>query len=106
MPSVNTMPQSTNAPAVRRFPGDRLLVRALIALAICAVASFESARAETPAANVDAARITGADRDSANSMTYGRTYSEQRLSPLARITADNVNPQFSGCIEVTLQRGS
>jgi quinohemoprotein ethanol dehydrogenase len=90
MPSVNTMPQSTNAPAVRRVPGDRLLVRALIALAICAVASFESVRAETPAANVDAARITGADRDSANWMTYGRTYSEQRFSPLARITADNV----------------
>jgi glucose dehydrogenase len=90
MPSVQTKPQSTNAPALRPVPGDRLLVRALIALAICAVASFESARAETPAANVDAARITGADRDSANWMTYGRTYSEQRFSPLARISADNV----------------
>jgi alcohol dehydrogenase (cytochrome c)/quinohemoprotein ethanol dehydrogenase len=39
---------------------------------------------------VDAARITAAEQDPANWMTYGRTYSEQRFSPLARITADNV----------------
>jgi alcohol dehydrogenase (cytochrome c)/quinohemoprotein ethanol dehydrogenase len=39
---------------------------------------------------VDANRITGADQDPANWMTYGRTYSEQRFSPLARITSDNV----------------
>jgi alcohol dehydrogenase (cytochrome c)/quinohemoprotein ethanol dehydrogenase len=38
---------------------------------------------------VDASRITAADQDPANWMTYGRTYSEQRFSP-ARITADNV----------------
>ena len=42
------------------------------------------------AANVDAARLAGADQDPANWMTYGRTYSEQRFSPLSRITADNV----------------
>jgi alcohol dehydrogenase (cytochrome c)/quinohemoprotein ethanol dehydrogenase len=41
-------------------------------------------------ANVDANRIVGADHDPANWLTYGRTYSEQRFSPLARITADNV----------------
>ena len=61
MRSLNTMLQRTNAPAVQRDSGDRLLVRVLIALAICAVASFESARAEAPAATVDAARIAGAD---------------------------------------------
>ena len=42
------------------------------------------------AADVDAARIIAADRDPANWMTYGRTYSEQRFSPLARISVDNV----------------
>jgi quinohemoprotein ethanol dehydrogenase len=42
------------------------------------------------AANVDAGRITAADQDPTNWLTYGRTYSEQRFSPLARITADNV----------------
>jgi len=41
-------------------------------------------------ANVDGARIAAADRDPANWMTYGRTYSEQRFSPLSKIKADNV----------------
>jgi quinohemoprotein ethanol dehydrogenase len=45
--------------------------------------------AELPA-NVDATRITQADREPGNWMTYGRTYGEQRYSPLARISADNV----------------
>jgi quinohemoprotein ethanol dehydrogenase len=38
----------------------------------------------------DAARIAGADQDPANWMTYGRTYGEQRFSPLSKTTADNV----------------
>jgi quinohemoprotein ethanol dehydrogenase len=80
----------THAPTVRQM-ADSLLARAFIALAVCFVASvLEPARAEPLAANVDAARIAGADQDPANWMTYGRTYSEQRFSPLARITADNV----------------
>jgi quinohemoprotein ethanol dehydrogenase len=41
------------------------------------------------AADVDAARIAHAERDSANWLSYGRTYSEQRFSPLSQITADN-----------------
>jgi PQQ-dependent dehydrogenase (methanol/ethanol family) len=40
-------------------------------------------------AEVDEARLTKADQDAANWLSYGRTYSEQRFSPLARITADN-----------------
>ena len=44
--------------------------------------------AELPA-NVDAKRIASADTDPANWVTYGRTYSEQRFSPLTRITASN-----------------
>jgi len=44
--------------------------------------------ADTPA-NVDAARLNKADRDAANWLSYGRTYSEQRFSPLSKITADN-----------------
>ena len=38
---------------------------------------------------MDAARLDAADNDPANWMTYGRTYSEQRFSPLTQITADN-----------------
>jgi quinohemoprotein ethanol dehydrogenase len=73
-----------------------LVVRAVTVLIFCFVFCFaagaiEPARAAESAANVDAARLVGADQDPANWMTYGRTYSEQRFSPLAQITADNVN---------------
>jgi len=43
-----------------------------------------------PAAAVDAARLTAADSDGGNWMSYGRTYDEQRFSPLKQITAENV----------------
>ena len=66
-----------------------LVRQAVVALILCFAGVTEPANAEGSAANVDAARITRADQDSANWMTYGRTYSEQRFSPLARITADN-----------------
>src|SRR6266481_6010917 len=72
-------------------------VRALLALLVFVVAAgpLESAGAAgSPAAgspaNVDAARIVEADHDAGNWMTYGRTYSEQRFSPLSQISADNV----------------
>jgi len=40
---------------------------------------------------VDGARIANAERDPGNWLTYGRSYSEQRYSPLTRISADNAN---------------
>jgi quinohemoprotein ethanol dehydrogenase len=43
-----------------------------------------------PAAAVDAARLTAADKDGGNWMSYGRTYDEQRFSPLQQVTAANV----------------
>ncbi len=39
---------------------------------------------------VDAARITAANTEPGNWLTYGRTYDEQRHSPLAHITLDNI----------------
>jgi quinohemoprotein ethanol dehydrogenase len=42
------------------------------------------------AAAVDSTRLDHADQEAGNWLTYGRTYSEQRYSPLTRITADNV----------------
>ena len=42
------------------------------------------------AAQVDATRIVQADQDPGNWLTHGRTYSEQRFSPLAKIDASNV----------------
>jgi len=45
----------------------------------------------TTPASVDAARILHADRDPGNWLTHGRTYSEQRFSPLHQIDDKNVN---------------
>ncbi|MEH6635148.1 MAG: PQQ-dependent dehydrogenase, methanol/ethanol family [Halioglobus sp.] len=41
-------------------------------------------------AQVDAKRLMAADEDPGNWMSYGRTYSEQRYSPLLQVTTDNV----------------
>ncbi|HLB31806.1 MAG TPA: PQQ-dependent dehydrogenase, methanol/ethanol family [Gammaproteobacteria bacterium] len=46
-------------------------------------------QAMAPAA-VDAARIVNADAEPGNWLTHGRTYSEQRYSPLDQINADNI----------------
>ena len=42
------------------------------------------------AANVDGARIRGADREPGQWMATGRTYQEQRYSPLTGITPQNI----------------
>ena len=42
------------------------------------------------AADVDAARILAASKNNADWLTHGRTYDEQRFSPLARIHKGNV----------------
>jgi glucose dehydrogenase len=39
---------------------------------------------------VDDARLNAADRDSANWLTYGRTYNEQRFSPLRQVNDSTV----------------
>jgi quinohemoprotein ethanol dehydrogenase len=44
----------------------------------------------TAQAAVDAARLIAADGEPGNWMSYGRTYDEQRFSPLRQINADNV----------------
>ena len=40
---------------------------------------------------MDAARLLAADSDAANWLSYGRTYDEQRYSPLTKINAENVS---------------
>jgi len=87
--SARTHRPNTPSLVVRLAGYRHFVVWAVIALSFVAGA-IESARAKGLAANVDAARITGADQDPANWTTYGRTYSEQRFSPLSKITADNV----------------
>jgi len=60
----------------------------------CARESAPTAPTSAPAppkpAQVDAGRLTAAAEDGANWLSYGRTYDEQRFSPLKQIEAGNV----------------
>ena len=58
-----------------------------VLMGVFAAAAAVAAASEP--AHVDAARMKGAERDAANWMSYGRTYGEQRFSPLARIDTTN-----------------
>ena len=49
------------------------------------------AAAQAGPAAVDAARLAAADREPGNWMSHGRSYDEQRYSPLKQVDADNVN---------------
>ncbi len=68
-----------------------------LAVVLAACSSKEGPPTAAPAtaapkvAAVDGARIAAADSEPGNWMTYGRTYDEQRFSPLKQINADNVS---------------
>ena len=64
----------------------------LAVLAACGQPTEQPAPAEetSAAAAVDAERLVNADADMGNWLSYGRTYDEQRHSPLTQINADNV----------------
>lgn len=61
----------------------------LAALTACA-ASAVAARSGGGAATVDGARIIAADQEPQNWLTHGRTYGEQRYSPLDQVNDQNV----------------
>jgi quinohemoprotein ethanol dehydrogenase len=65
-----------------------VMVAAGLTLAGCSGGS--NTAAPRGAAAVDAARIEAADREPGNWLTYGRTYDEQRFSPLRQLDAGNV----------------
>jgi quinohemoprotein ethanol dehydrogenase len=64
----------------------RGFVMALAALALAGC----GAQGPDAGARVDAARLAAAEADGANWMSHGRTYGEQRFSPLDQINAGNV----------------
>jgi quinohemoprotein ethanol dehydrogenase len=72
----------------RNLTAPKVAASTALLIALCSI-GVGSARAATSPMPVDAARLENADRDGGNWLSYGRTYSEQRYSPLARITADN-----------------
>jgi len=69
----------------------RVLTTLCTAAVLIAVASGPARGAEASAAPVDGARIANADAEPGNWLSYGRTYSEQRYSPLAKINDKNAN---------------
>jgi quinohemoprotein ethanol dehydrogenase len=84
-------------------PGNSIAVVALLGISVAAIAPVllshthaqQAATSEHLAkGKVDAARLTNADTnpdsDAANWLSYGRTYSEQRFSPLKQITDGNI----------------
>jgi len=62
----------------------------LVSCVVTLTASF-SIGATAGAADVTAARIVGADKEPQNWLSNGRTYSEQRFSPLKKINTGNVD---------------
>lgn len=61
---------------------------AAVALLLCVIGVGRASEFH-PAAHVDAARVTNAERDPGNPLSHGRTYDEQRFSPLSRISSSN-----------------
>ena len=71
-------------------------INTLFAVTVLCVASAAPSLAKSPAntsrtfAQVDGARIAAADSEPQNWLAHGRTYDEQRFSPLKEINSDNV----------------
>jgi quinohemoprotein ethanol dehydrogenase len=71
----------------RRYAWHRALPISVALL--CGFAATTARSAETGGKPVDGERIANADAEPGNWLSYGRTYSEQRYSPLSRINDKN-----------------
>ena len=85
------------APVMGQALFARLVVANALAVLLAACGSNQQPTAPSAAAPalrksaaVDATRLLNANAEAANWMTHGRTYDEQRFSPLRQINADNV----------------
>jgi quinohemoprotein ethanol dehydrogenase len=67
-----------------------ILCASFVALALPALAGGAVKPAAKGAASVDGARITAADTEPQNWLAHGRTYGEQRFSPLRQVNDGNV----------------
>lgn len=96
-PSIFSMPRLTAA-----------LLSASVALGAGLIPAHaidaEAARAAT--AGIDTARITAADEEPGNWLSHGRTYSEQRFSPLTSINEETVETLgLEWFVDLATQRG-
>jgi PQQ-dependent dehydrogenase (methanol/ethanol family) len=62
----------------------------LSAAALLTALALHGCTPRDPAQTVDDSRLRSADRDTANWLNHGRTYNDQRFSPLAQISDSNV----------------
>src|SRR5690606_20322871 len=60
-------------------------------VAACAALALAGCKESVPQGGIDAARLANAAADTANWITYGRDYAEQRYSPLAQIGTENAD---------------
>jgi quinohemoprotein ethanol dehydrogenase len=67
-----------------------LIATILFVPAVSAKPAAKPAAAAAPGAHVDGAKIAHADADPGEWLSHGRTYSEQRFSPLSQIDTANV----------------
>src|SRR5215472_6887785 len=68
-----------------------LVTLSIVIAAFCHhYANAQTKAAKAGPAQVDAARLVGADNEPDNWMSYSRNYNEQRFSPLDQINAGNV----------------
>src|SRR5260370_20858052 len=76
------------------MPSKKLLCLTSVLVILCAAGCRSKSPVPTQEAiapaNVDSSRLINADQQPGNWMSYGRTYSEQRFSPLKRINDQNV----------------
>src|SRR5262249_60600386 len=82
--------RNSRDPIIRLAHFRHLGVWAIFLILFFVADATEPARAAGSAANVDAARIEGADQDPANWMTYGGGFKAERLYPPIPITNDKV----------------
>lgn len=81
-------------------------VTLLLAMAVAVVGCQKNAAPPSAPAPVDAKRLVAADSDSENWLTVGRTYSEQRFSPLDKINKDTVkNLSLAWSLDLDTARG-
>jgi quinohemoprotein ethanol dehydrogenase len=66
------------------------MMRVMLLVLVVTCLTSQARQTNTTPANVDGQRIINADREPSNWMSHGRTYDEQRFSPLTQITERNI----------------
>ncbi len=91
----------------RTYVQGLLLSLAIVSLAACKSKSASNAQSQSASpANVDESRMIRADQEPGNWMSYGRTYNEQRFSPLKQISDQNVGQLgLAWYMDLTIRRG-